>query len=219
MKRTLLAAAAVTTVVVLAAVLYWTGTETPAGVAVAPSPEIESPKTAETSAVADANAAPIPAVQTPTPEPSEFPFDLLDPPRPLPELRFVDGEGRPLTLADFRGKVILLNIWATWCIPCLREMPTLDRLQAKLGGPRFEVVVLSIDIGGIPVVEKFYRALKLKALGIYVDKTLRVQRDLGIVGIPTTLLIDRQGREIGRLAGPAEWDSPEAIKAIRRYLK
>ncbi|MEE8549042.1 MAG: TlpA disulfide reductase family protein [Alphaproteobacteria bacterium] len=158
-------------------------------------------------------------MQTPPPEPLEFPFDLLDPPRPLPELRFVDGEGRPLTLADFRGKVILLNIWATWCIPCLREMPTLDRLQAKLGGPRFEVVVLSIDIGGIPVVEKFYRALKLDSLGIYVDKTLRVKRDLGIVGIPTTLLIDRQGREIGRLAGPAEWDSKEAIKAIRRYLE
>ncbi|MCH7711843.1 MAG: TlpA family protein disulfide reductase [Proteobacteria bacterium] len=155
----------------------------------------------------------------PPPEPSEFPFDLLDPPRALPELRFVDGEGRPLTLADFRGKVILLNIWATWCIPCLREMPTLDRLQAKLGGPRFEVVVLSIDIGGVGVVKKFYRALRLEALGIYVDKTTRARTALGITGIPTTLLIDRQGREIGRFAGPAEWDSQEAIKTIRRYLE
>ena len=219
MKRTLLAAAAVTAMAVLAAVLYRTGTETPAGIAVAPSPEIESPKTAETSAVADAKAAPIPAVRTPPPEPSEFPFDLLDPPRPLPELRFVDGEGRPLTLADFRGKVILLNIWATWCIPCIAEMPTLDRLQAKLGGPDFQVIVLAIDIGGLPLVEKFYRALKLKALGIYVDKTARARVALGVAGIPTTLLIDRQGREIGRLAGPAEWDSKEAIKAIRRYLE
>ena len=218
MKRTLLAAAAVTAMAVLAAVLYRTGTETPAGIAVAPSPEIESPKTAETSAVADAKAAPIPAVRTPPPEPSEFPFDLLDPPRPLPELRFVDGEGRPLTLADFRGKVILLNLWATWCIPCIAEMPTLDRLQAKLGGPDFQVIVLAIDIGGLPLVEKFYRALKLKALGIYVDKTARARVALGVAGIPTTLLIDRQGREIGRLAGPAEWDNPEAIKAIRRYL-
>ncbi|MFB3150437.1 MAG: TlpA family protein disulfide reductase, partial [Alphaproteobacteria bacterium] len=195
----------------LAVVPYQIGLETPGENNLAP--------TAERASAGGANAAPIPAVQTPPPEPLEFPFDLLDPPRPLPELRFVDGEGRPLTLADFRGKVILLNIWATWCIPCLREMPTLDRLQAKLGGPRFEVVVLSIDIGGIPVVEKFYRALKLDSLGIYVDKTLRVKRDLGIVGIPTTLLIDRQGREIGRLAGPAEWDSKEAIKAIRRYLE
>jgi len=211
MKMTSLTAMAIGIVLALAVVPYQIGLETPGENNLAP--------TAERASAGGANAAPIPAVQTPPPEPLEFPFDLLDPPRPLPELRFVDGEGRPLTLADFRGKVILLNIWATWCIPCLREMPTLDRLQAKLGGPRFEVVVLSIDIGGIPVVEKFYRALKLDSLGIYVDKTLRVKRDLGIVGIPTTLLIDRQGREIGRLAGPAEWDSKEAIKAIRRYLE
>ena len=211
MKRALLTATGIAAALALAVVQYHIGLETPGENNLAP--------TAERASAGGANAAPIPAVQTPPPEPLEFPFDLLDPPRPLPELRFVDGEGRPLTLADFRGKVILLNIWATWCIPCLREMPTLDRLQAKLGGPRFEVVVLSIDIGGIPVVEKFYRALKLDSLGIYVDKTLRVKRDLGIVGIPTTLLIDRQGREIGRLAGPAEWDSKEAIKAIRRYLE
>ena len=211
MKRALLTATGIAAALAIAVVPYQIGLETPGENNLAP--------TAERASAGGANAAPIPAVQTPPPEPLEFPFDLLDPPRPLPELRFVDGEGRPLTLADFRGKVILLNIWATWCIPCLREMPTLDRLQAKLGGPRFEVVVLSIDIGGIPVVEKFYRALKLDSLGIYVDKTLRVKRDLGIVGIPTTLLIDRQGREIGRLAGPAEWDSKEAIKAIRRYLE
>ena len=198
MKRVLLTATAIAAALVIAAVLYRTGIETPAGAA---------------------HAAAIPAVQMPPPEPSEFPFDLLDPPRALPELRFVDGEGRPLTLADFRGKVILLNIWATWCIPCLREMPTLDRLQAKLGGPRFEVVVLSIDIGGVGVVKKFYRALRLEALGIYVDKTTRARTALGITGIPTTLLIDRQGREIGRFAGPAEWDSKEAIKTIRRYLE
>ncbi len=219
MKRTLLAAAAVTAMAVLTAVLYRTGTETPAGIAVAPNPEIALPQAVEMAPAAGANAAPIPAVPTPTPGPSEFPFELLDPPRPLPELRFVDGEGRPLTLADFRGKVILLNIWATWCIPCLREMPTLDRLQAKLGGPDFEVVVLSIDIGGVAVVKKFYRALKLKALGIYVDKTTRARVALGIAGIPTTLLIDRRGREIGRYAGPAEWDDTPAIEFIRRYLK
>ena len=219
MNRTLLAAAAVTAVVVLAAVLYRSGIETPAEIAVAPSPEIALPQAVERATAAGANTAPIPAVQTPPPEPSEFPFDLLDPPRPLPELRFVDGGGRPLTLADFRGKVILLNLWATWCIPCIAEMPTLDRLQAKLGGPDFQVIVLAIDVGGLPLVEKFYRALKLKALGIYVDKTARARVALGVAGIPTTLLIDRQGREIGRLAGPAEWDSPEAIKAIRRYLK
>ena len=213
MKLPLPVAMAVAAALVIAGAVLWNWN------AVAPSPEIALPQAAERATAAGAKAAPIPAVQTPTAEPSEFPFDLLDPPRPLPELRFVDGEGRPLTLADFRGKVILLNLWATWCIPCIAEMPTLDRLQAKLGGPDFQVIVLSIDIGGLPVVEKFYRALKLKALGIYVDKTARARVTLGVAGIPTTLLIDRKGREIGRLSGPAEWDGPEAIKAIRRYLK
>ena len=196
MKRNLLTATAIGAVLALAVVLYQVGLETPAENALAPT-----------------------AGQAPAPEVMEFPFDLLDPPRPLPELRFVDGEGRPLTLADFRGKVILLNIWATWCIPCLREMPTLDRLEAKLGGPDFQVVVLSIDTAGVAVVKKFYKALKLKALGIYVDKTTRARVALGIAGIPTTLLIDRRGREIGRYAGPAEWDDTPAIEFIRRYLK
>lgn len=196
MKRKLLTATAIGAVLALAVVLYQVGLETPAENALAPT-----------------------AGQAPAPEVMEFPFDLLDPPRPLPELRFVDGEGRPLTLADFRGKVILLNIWATWCIPCLREMPTLDRLEAKLGGPDFQVVVLSIDTAGVAVVKKFYKALKLKALGIYVDRTTRARVALGIAGIPTTLLIDRRGREIGRYAGPAEWDDTPAIEFIRRYLK
>ena len=211
MKRKLLTATAIGAVLALAVVLYQVGLETPAENALAP--------TAGQAPAPGANAAPIPAVQTPAPEVMEFPFDLLDPPRPLPELRFVDGEGRPLTPADFRGKVILLNIWATWCIPCLREMPTLDRLEAKLGGPDFQVVVLSIDTAGVAVVKKFYKALKLKALGIYVDRTTRARVALGIAGIPTTLLIDRQGREIGRFAGPAEWDDTPAIEFIRRYLK
>lgn len=211
MKRKLLTATAIGAVLALAVVLYQVGLETPAENALAP--------TAGQAPAPGANAAPIPAVQTPAPEVMEFPFDLLDPPRPLPELRFVDGEGRPLTLADFRGKVILLNIWATWCIPCLREMPTLDRLEAKLGGPDFQVVVLSIDTAGVAVVKKFYKALKLKALGIYVDKTTRARVALGIAGIPTTVLIDRRGREIGRYAGPAEWDDTPAIEFIRRYLK
>ena len=211
MKRNLLTATAIGAVLALAVVLYQVGLETPAENALAP--------TAGQAPAPGANAAPIPAVQTPAPEVMEFPFDLLDPPRPLPELRFVDGEGRPLTLADFRGKVILLNIWATWCIPCLREMPTLDRLEAKLAGPDFQVVVLSIDTAGVAVVKKFYKALKLKALGIYVDKTTRARVALGIAGIPTTVLIDRRGREIGRYAGPAEWDDTPAIEFIRRYLK
>lgn len=147
-----------------------------------------------------------------------FSFNTHETPRELPEVSFTDGEGRAMTLSAFKGKVILLNIWATWCGPCRQEMPTLDSLEAKLGGPDFKVVALSIDQGGIPVVKEFYEELGLENLGIYVDDRMRAPAQLGVVGIPGTLLIDRQGREIGRKLGPEEWDSEEVLAAIRRYL-
>lgn len=147
-----------------------------------------------------------------------FSFTLLEKPGPLPELRFVDGDGRALTIADFRGKLVLLNIWATWCVPCRSEMPTLDRLQAKLGGSDFEVLALSIDRAGIAAVKAFYEELGLAALRIYVGDSTDIMRGLGIAGIPVTLFIDREGRETGRLAGPAEWDSPEVLSFLRAQL-
>jgi len=137
---------------------------------------------------------------------------------PLHFVHFVDGKGRATTLVDFRGRAVLLNLWATWCVPCREEMPTLDRLQARLGGPDFEVVALSIDRKGLSVVAPFYRQLGLKALGIYIDESGEAASDLGSVGIPTTLLIDKAGREIARKLGPAEWDSPQMTALIRRYL-
>ena len=147
-----------------------------------------------------------------------FNFTLLDEPRTLPELRFVDGEERALSLVEFRGRLVLLNIWATWCVPCRREMPTLDRLQVKLGGPDFEVLALSIDRQGLPAVKAFYEELGLEALRVYVDVSMNVTRDLGVVGIPTTLLVDRKGGESGRLVGPAEWDTPEMISFLRERI-
>jgi thiol-disulfide isomerase/thioredoxin len=123
-----------------------------------------------------------------------------------------------MNLSAFKGKVILLNIWATWCGPCRQEMPTLDRLEAKLGGPDFQVVALSIDQGGVPVVKEFYEELGLENLGIYIDDRMRAPAQLGVVGIPGTLLIDREGREIGRKLGPAEWDSEEVLAEIRRHF-
>lgn len=142
-------------------------------------------------------------------------FVFADPPKALPEIRFVDGEGRNRTLADFSGKVVLLNIWATWCTPCREEMPTLDRLQAALGGDAFQVVALSIDRKGLAVVRRFYDEIGISHLTIYIDSTSRVFRDLAVVGVPTTLLVDREGREVGRLVGPAEWDTPAMIALIR----
>ena len=140
-------------------------------------------------------------------------------PRPLKSFKFIDGDLKAASLADFRGKIVLLNIWATWCGPCRAEMPTLERLQQNLGGPDFEVVALSIDQEGVPVVKKFYEELGIKALRIFVDPTMRAPLELNAIGVPTTLLVDREGREIGRHAGPAEWDSPEVIATIRDYLE
>lgn len=148
----------------------------------------------------------------------DSPFIPSDKPRVLPELRFVDGEGRALSLSDFRGRPILLNVWATWCIPCRKEMPSLDRLQAAFGTSRLLVLPLSIDRQGTPVIAQFYRELGLKTLGIYVDQPGKASRDLNIVGVPTTLLVDRDGREIARKVGAVEWDSPEMVALIREYF-
>lgn len=138
--------------------------------------------------------------------------------RSLPDLRFVDGAGAPRSLADFRGRVILLNLWATWCVPCREEMPALDRLQAALGGPGFEVVALSIDRDGIAAVKSFYAELDLRALRIYVDQKGEALSKLGSVGIPLTVLVDRDGRELWRVVGPREWDQPVEVNRIRSHL-
>jgi thiol-disulfide isomerase/thioredoxin len=149
----------------------------------------------------------------------EFAFAIHPQPQALKEFMFVDDDSKAASLTDFRGKVVLLNIWATWCGPCRVEMPTLDRLQAMLGGPDFEVVALSIDQGGVPVVKDFYEELELKALRIFVDPSMTAPVALNTLGVPTTLLINREGQEIGRYTGPAEWDSPKVEALIRWYQK
>jgi len=147
-----------------------------------------------------------------------FVFNIHPQPRVLPTIRFADEKGHAMTLQDFRGKVVLLNLWATWCPPCREEMPTLDRLQARLGGPGFEVVAVSIDRDGLPAVQEFYLQTAIKQLRVYLDKSGEASANLGATGIPTTLLIDRESREIGRKIGPAEWDSPEVVTLIQGYL-
>jgi len=112
-----------------------------------------------------------------------------------------------------------LNLWATWCVPCRREMPSLDRLQAAFDGTDFDVVALSLDRKGVPVVRAFYDEFAIAALDLYVAKSSTVTRALGVIGLPTTLLVDRTGRELGRVVGPAEWDSPEFMALVRRYLE
>lgn len=136
-----------------------------------------------------------------------------------PAMTFVDAQGKERTLAEFRGKVVLLNLWATWCAPCVREMPSLERLQARLGGDKFMVLALSQDRGGLFQVQQFYAAQGLKGLDIYVDKSMAAARAVKAPGLPTTLLIDAEGREIGRLVGGSEWDAPEAVAFIEWYLR
>ncbi|WP_245220232.1 TlpA family protein disulfide reductase [Pusillimonas caeni] len=134
-------------------------------------------------------------------------------PRELPLISFQDGTGKTVTLADFHGRVILLNLWATWCPPCREEMPSLDRLNAKLGDPDFEVVALSIDRDP-DLIKPFYQDFGIRTLKHYVDPTTRVSDTLRAPGVPTTLLIDREGREIGRAMGPAAWDGPQVEALI-----
>jgi len=139
-------------------------------------------------------------------------------PEALPELTFHDGSGAERSLKDWEGRVVLLNLWATWCAPCRKEMPALDRLQQALGSDRFEVVALSVDRGGAEASKKFLDQIEISSLKLYVDPSARATSQLKAVGLPSTLLIDAKGREIGRLTGPAEWDSEDAKRLIQAVL-
>jgi thiol-disulfide isomerase/thioredoxin len=139
-------------------------------------------------------------------------------PRPAPEAPFKTKDGTPITLADFRGRVLLVNYWATWCSPCVAEMPSLDRLEATLGGPDFAVLPIASDRAGLRAVEPFYEKIGLEKLPIYLDPDMKFTRSSGVRGLPTTLIVDRSGREAGRMEGDAAWDAPEALALIRHYV-
>ena len=140
-------------------------------------------------------------------------------PADLPPIKFVDAKGEARTLAEWKGRTVLLNLWATWCAPCRKEMPDLDKLQAELGGDKFEVVALGVDRGGVKAAEKFLEQVGSKKLALYVDGTARIATELRVIGLPATLLIDAEGREVGRLLGPAEWASDDAKALIRSIMR
>jgi thiol-disulfide isomerase/thioredoxin len=143
-------------------------------------------------------------------------------PRRLPDLAFNDADGKPRTLGELRGRTVLLNLWATWCVPCRKEMPALDALQAKLGGERFEVVAINIDTRNLDRPKAWLQEVGITRLGYYADPSAKVFQELKAagkaIGMPTTLLIDPQGCELGALAGPAEWASEDATKLIEAAL-
>jgi thiol-disulfide isomerase/thioredoxin len=139
-------------------------------------------------------------------------------PEAVPDIALVDGDGKPRALKDWQGRVVLLNLWATWCAPCLKEMPALDRLKAQLGGPDFDVVALNIDRGGLDKPRKFLADAGIKSLELIQDPAGKAFSTLRTPGMPTTLLIDRKGLELGRLVGPAEWDAEDAKALVRAAL-
>lgn len=138
-------------------------------------------------------------------------------PRDLPDLRFSDPGGKPTSLRQWRGQVILLNLWATWCPPCLEEMPALDRLHARLGSEKFAVLTLALDSPA--KAEAFLRQINATTLQAFTDTEGRALSTLAVTTVPTTLLIDARGREIGRLSGAAAWDQKPAIELILFHLK
>ena len=138
---------------------------------------------------------------------------------PAPGTAFADDTGRSVSLADFRGRVVLVNLWATWCQPCIREMPALDRLAAAMKGTDFAVVLISQDRGGAHVAGPFLQQLGLKVLQTYLDPKSAVGQAFAVRGLPTSILIDRDGTELGRLEGAEEWDGAAAQALLRWYVE
>jgi thiol-disulfide isomerase/thioredoxin len=140
----------------------------------------------------------------------------------VPNVAFKDAQGHDKTLADWRGRTVLLNLWATWCVPCRREMPALDALQAKLGSADFEVVAVNIDTRDPQKPRNFLKDADISHLAFFSDDSAHVFEDLKAAGkafgMPTTLIVDRSGCEIGNMAGPAEWSSPDGVKLVSAAL-
>ena len=141
----------------------------------------------------------------------------------VPDLAFQDASGKPLTLDRWRGRTVLLNLWATWCVPCRKEMPALDALQQRLGGPKFEVVAVNIDTRDLDKPRAWLKEVGVKNLAFFADPEAKTFQDLKAIGrafgMPTTILVDPQGCEIGSIAGPAEWASDDAVKLIQAAIR
>ena len=145
-------------------------------------------------------------------------FTLIKPLRPAPQVPLLDAKDKAVTLAKFKGKVVLVNFWATWCGPCVREMPALDALQARFAGKPFVIVAVSLDRLGFKKITPFLERIRVSRLTILLDRNRKLYRKVGGQGLPTTLLLDHEGRVRGYLEGPAEWDGKEAAALVQYYI-
>lgn len=147
-------------------------------------------------------------------------FTLIEPLKKAPLAAVDDENGKQVDLAErLKGKVALVNFWATWCVPCVIELPTLDQLQAEMGGAKFEVVAVSVDLRGMEKVGPFWKEKGYKHLAIRLDQRSTMMKHFGARGLPTTFLVDRDGNLAGYLEGHADWSTPEAKALIRHYLE
>ncbi|MCC6775769.1 MAG: DUF2613 family protein [Hyphomicrobiales bacterium] len=148
---------------------------------------------------------------------------VAEAPLRLPDLAFRDDRGGDRRLSEWRGRTVLLNLWATWCVPCRKEMPALDRLEARVGGPQFEVVAINIDTRDVDKPRAWLKETGISRLGYFADPSAKVFQELKVAGraagMPTTVLVDPAGCEIGTMAGPAEWASEEAITLVTAALQ
>lgn len=145
-------------------------------------------------------------------------FEIFDQPLPAPATSFADRAGNSVNLASFPGQVVLANFWATWCVPCVVEMPALNRLQQRLGSDKFKVITISLDRRGFEVIEPFFAEHRLDALEAYLDHSNKLSLEVGATGLPTTVLIGADGRWLGRYVGDANWDSEAVVRLLEAAI-
>jgi thiol-disulfide isomerase/thioredoxin len=145
-------------------------------------------------------------------------FQATEPARPAPKLVFYDVDDKPREISEFKGRGVVLNFWATWCAPCVKEMPDLDKLNARFKNEGIDVLAVSVDRDPIRLAKKFYKKNNLRNMPLLVDKKRKVLRRLSIQGLPTTVLINSEGVEVGRIVGVIEWNAPENVAFLKRLI-
>lgn len=192
-------------ILLAAAGLYWFNASS--GKVESPAPSAATTETAPAGALKALATGPLAALL------------VHNPRKGIPAFTFKDAAGADKSLADFKGRVVLLNLWATWCAPCRKEMPDLAKLQKELGGPEFEVVALSLDRKGAEASSAFLKETGADNLALYTDVESKALSAVNALGLPATLLIDKDGKEAARLLGPAAWASDESKAIIRELMK